>query len=173
LSEPFIAEVKIFAGNFAPRGYAFCDGQLLPIAQNTALFALIGTTYGGDGRTTLGLPNLQGRAALHPGNGPGLTSRRWGETGGAPTATITQAQLGSHTHSLIGSGVDGPEVSPAGNTLAQNAGGAPQYNASPDTDMATGAVASTGGAGAPHDNMHPYLVLNFIIALTGLFPSRS
>ena len=98
MSEPFLAEIRIFAGNFAPRGWAFCNGQLLPIAQNTALFSLIGTTYGGDGRTTTGLPNLQGRAPMHPGRGPGLTARRLGESGGAETVTLSESQMPSHTH---------------------------------------------------------------------------
>ena len=100
MSEPFIAEIRIFAGNFAPRSWAFCNGQLLPIAQNTALFSLIGTTYGGDGRTTTALPNLQGKAPMHPGRGPGLTVRQLGQTGGSETVSLTEAQMPSHNHSL-------------------------------------------------------------------------
>ena len=102
MSEPFIAEIKIFAGNFAPRGYAFCDGQLLQIAQNTALFSLVGTTYGGDGRVTFGIPDLQGRAPMHPGNGPGLTSRRLGNRAGVERVILTEAQMAAHTHSVRG-----------------------------------------------------------------------
>ena len=106
MSEPVIAEIRIFAGNFAPRNWAFCNGQLLPIAQNTTLFSLIGTTYGGDGRTTTALPNLQGRAPMHPGRGPGLTTRRLGESGGSETTTLTEAQMPSHTHGLMGAAED-------------------------------------------------------------------
>lgn len=112
MSEPFIAEIRIFAGNFAPRGWAFCDGQLLPIAQNTALFSLIGTTYGGDGRTTTALPNLQGRAPMHPGRGPGLTSRRLGQKGGVETVTLTEAQMSSHNHTLVELSVGAVPASP-------------------------------------------------------------
>jgi len=115
VSEPFIAEIRIFAGNFAPRGWAFCNGQLLPISQNTALFSLIGTTYGGDGRTTTALPNLQGRAPMHAGNGPGLTSRRLGERAGTTTVTLSEAQMPNHTHAMHGSEnefdtADGPQA---------------------------------------------------------------
>ena len=108
MSEPFIAEVKIFAGNFAPRGYAFCSGALLPISQNTALFSLIGTIYGGDGRTTTGLPTLRGRAAMHPGRGPGLTSRRLGEKSGVDTVTLIDNQMANHTHTMTASGYTAP-----------------------------------------------------------------
>lgn len=113
MSEPFIAEVRIVACNFAPRGWAFCDGQLLPIAQNTALFSLIGTIYGGDGRTTCALPNIQGRVVMGPGNGPGLTSRQVGETGGAETVTLNQAQIPSHSHSIQGLALPASQSTPA------------------------------------------------------------
>ncbi|MBW2273775.1 MAG: phage tail protein [Deltaproteobacteria bacterium] len=169
MSEPFIAEIKIFAGNFAPRGWAFCDGQLLPVSQNTALFSLIGTTYGGDGRTTTALPNMQGRAPMHPGRGPGLTSRRLGEKVGAKTATLTSAQMPSHSHAPQGF----PTAEAANPTNTRGMGAAPMY-ASPGTlvDMAPGMVGSTGGNQA-HDNIQPYLTMSFIIALVGLYPSRS
>lgn len=172
MSEPFVAEIRIFAGNFAPRGWAFCDGQLLPIAQNTALFSLIGTTYGGDGRTTTGLPNLKGRAPMHPGPGPGLTSRRLGQKGGTETETLTTAQLPQHTHNLMGINAPGTTYAATGASgLARSAGGnAYQSNAS-NTDLHVDALTDTGG-GQAHTNMQPYLVMNFIIALVGTYPSR-
>lgn len=167
MSEPFIAEVKIFAGNFAPRGFAFCDGQLLPIAQNTALFSLIGTTYGGDGRTTTGLPNMQNRLPMHPGNGPGLTQRRLGERAGVNSVTLTAAQSASHDHSVTGSEGAPNTDSPAGAYPAM----ASIYNEGGSV-VAMGTTASIGG-GQAHNNDQPYQVLNFIIALVGVFPSRS
>ncbi len=177
MSEPFLAEIKIFAGNFAPRGWAFCDGQLLPIAQNTALFSLIGTTYGGDGRTTTALPNLKGRAPMHPGRGPGLTARRLGEKGGVETATLTEAQIPNHTHTLRGN-TNPATVFAADATmaLARSVGGN-AYNSeaaatAPRVAMANGSLEPTGG-GQAHNNMQPFLTLNFIIALVGLYPSRS
>lgn len=188
MSEPFIAEIKIFGGNFAPRGYAFCNGQLLPIAQNTALFALIGMTYGGDGRTTTGLPNLQGRLPMHPGRGPGLTDRRLGERGGSEAATLAGAQVAAHSHAAGSTG--NPAAVPAKCSSARANHGfeggylagaldAPRYSASaPDVALQTdsgdlrAATVNTGN-GQPHQNMPPYLAVNFIIALQGLFPSRS
>jgi microcystin-dependent protein len=172
MSEPFIAEIRIFAGNFAPRGWAFCNGQLLPIAQNTALFSLIGTTYGGDGRTTMGLPNLQGRAPMHPGTGPGLTTRRLGESVGAPTVTLNTQEMPNHTHAVLGQGPANTN-SPSGAAPATN----PTVNqyktgATNLVNAAPGAVGNDGG-GQPHDNLQPYLALNFIIALVGLYPQRS
>ena len=172
MSEPFIAEVRIFAGNFAPRGWAFCNGQLLPIAQNTALFSLIGTTYGGDGRTTTALPDLQGRAPMHPGNGPGLTPRRLGERSGTPSVTLSAAQMPQHTHTLRGNSAAADIGTPSGAQLADTA---PFSNYGPLRDaenLAPEAVANTGG-GQAHNNLQPFLGLNFIIALVGLFPSRS
>ena len=169
MSEPFIAEVKIFAGNFAPRGWATCDGQLLPIAQNTALFSLIGTIYGGDGRTTTALPNIQGRAVMHPGRGPGLTSRRLGERAGTTTETLLQTQMPAHGHPLVGH-TDALDANPS---ATRGLGGASWY-ATPGTvvDMAPNIVDSSG-TGDPHTNIQPYLTLLFIIALVGQFPSRN
>jgi microcystin-dependent protein len=174
MSEPFIAEVKIFAGNFAPRGWAFCNGQLLPISQNTALFSLIGTTYGGDGRTTTALPNLQGRAVMHPGRGPGLTSRRLGQTGGTETVTLSEAQMASHTHAAQGSTNPGNQRTPVGNAVATGGGRGVNFYAS-STSTPTGTLEKLGNAGASqaHNNMQPFLTLNYIIALVGLYPSRS
>ena len=118
MSEPFVAEIRIVGFNFAPRGWAFCDGQLLPISQNTALFSLIGTTYGGDGRTTTALPNLKGRLPMHPGRGPGLTARRLGQRGGTEMVTLSEAQMPNHTHTLIGQGEDGNSTNPNGRQIA-------------------------------------------------------
>ena len=175
MSEPFIAEIRIFAGNFAIRGWAFCNGQLLPISQNTALFSLVGTTYGGDGRTTFGLPNLQGRAPMHPGSGPGLTTRRLGERGGFTTATPTEAQMAAHTHdstSREASDEDADTSSPAGNYLAKTAGSSARIYRDRGTQVAMADTSAVGG-GQAHENRQPYLGLYFIIALTGLYPSRN
>lgn len=170
MSEPFIAEIRIFAGNFAPRGWAFCNGQLLPISQNTALFSLIGTTYGGDGRTTTALPNLQGRAPMHPGRGPGLTDRRLGERGGVETVTLSEAQMPNHTHTMVGSEERGDNNTPVANFLSA---GTDQYLSSTDgSNMAAASVPNAGG-NQPHNNLQPFLAINFIIALVGLYPSRS
>ena len=176
MSEPFVAEIRIFAGNFAPRGWAFCDGQLLPIAQNTALFSLIGTTYGGDGRTTTALPNLQGRAPMHPGRGPGLTARRLGQKVGAETVTLSEAQIPSHSHTLR---VEDPSAGAPGgptnqSTLSRSFNAlAYQTNTSASlVDMASETLSTTGG-GQAHTNLQPFLTLNFIIALVGTYPSRS
>ncbi len=177
MSEPFTAEVRIFAGNFAPRGWAFCNGQLLPVSQNTALFSLIGTTYGGDGRTTTALPNIQGRAVMHPGRGPGLTSRRLGQRGGVEQVTLTEAQMPNHRHGVASvprsQFVQGNSLDPVGNYLSGPVSGN-QYAATQTADapFADQAVTNTGGS-QPHNNMQPFLVMNFIIALVGLYPSRS
>jgi len=174
MSEPFIAEIRIFAGNFAPRSWAFCDGQLLPISQNTALFSLIGTTYGGDGRSTTALPNLQGRAPMHPGRGPGLTARRLGERVGVETVTLTEAQIPSHSHTARAESASGSTDTPS-NTAAIAATGFDSLYQSDTTDnlvdLASETLSTTGG-GQAHTNIQPLLTLNFIIALQGLYPSR-
>lgn len=174
MSDPFIAEIRIFAGNFAPRNWAFCNGQLLPISQNTALFSLIGTTYGGDGRTTTALPNLQGRAPMHPGRGPGLTNRRLGERAGVTTATLTEAQMPNHNHNLVASPNPAEDPGPAGNSFARSVGGTAYQSDTTNNLVALDAdtMPSVGGLGA-HNNHQPYLGLNFIIALQGTYPSRS
>ena len=174
-SDPFIGEIRIFAGNFAPRGWAFCEGQLLPIAQNTALFSLVGTMYGGDGRTTFGLPDLKGRFALNSGNGPGLTPRSQGSRGGAETHTLNGPELPSHAHSVNLTACDeaGTSASPAGNMLAVSESGFAGFdNGSTDVAMAEDAVRITA-SGTAHENMPPYLGVNYIIALVGIFPSRN
>lgn len=174
MSEPFIAEIRIFAGNFAPRSWAFCDGQLLPVSQNTALFSLIGTTYGGDGRSTMGLPDLQGRAPMHPGRGPGLTSRRLGEKVGVTTVTLTEAQIPSHSHTVRATNGSGGVPGPSSSTSFSSSGLDSLYHTDTQTnqvDMAMETLSATGGSQS-HDNVQPYLTLNFIIALQGLYPSR-
>ncbi|RMH16215.1 MAG: phage tail protein [Acidobacteria bacterium] len=174
MSEPFLAEIRIFAGNFAPRGWAFCNGQLLPIAQNTALFSLIGTTYGGDGRTTTALPNLKGRAPMHPGRGPGLTARRLGQRGGTESITLTEAQMPSHTHTVRASAVPGNNLEPVGHWISRGAPPTPLNVFAPPSStvpMNAGIVGNAGGS-QPHNNMQPFLAMNFIIALVGLYPSR-
>ena len=176
MSEPFIAEIRIFAGNFAPRGWAFCDGQLLPVSQNTALFSLIGTTYGGDGRTTTALPNLQGRAPMHPGRGPGLTARRLGEKVGVETVTLSEAQIPSHSHTArAASAIGNVGLGPGTTNSMGGAGGGSAYQANISAnlvDLASSTLSTTGGSQS-HTNVQPYLTLNFIIALQGLYPSRS
>lgn len=179
MSEPFIAEIRIFAGNFAPRGWAFCNGQLLPISQNTALFSLIGTTYGGDGRTTTALPDLQGRAAMHPGRGPGLTDRRLGQRGGESTVTLTEEQIPNHNHSLVADnnpgnfGGGGPDTAnPEGHHLA-NTTSTGQFYADGSSNLTAMNDSSTTGGSQAHNNLQPLIAINFIIALVGLYPSRS
>ncbi len=173
MSEPFIAEIRIFAGNFAPRGWAFCNGQLLPISQNTALFSLIGTTYGGDGRTTTALPDLQGKAPMHPGTGPGLTTRRLGERGGSTTVTLTEAQMPAHTHTPRGTTGPNNNENPGYMSWGQHS----EDNAYRDAQalnvkMSANALSPSGGSQV-HNNRQPFLTLNFIIALVGLYPSRN
>jgi microcystin-dependent protein len=173
MSEPFIAEIRIFASNFAPRNWAFCNGQLLPIAQNTALFSLVGTTYGGDGRTTFGLPNLQGRAPMHPGRGPGLTDRRLGQNSGVESVSVTEAQIATHSHTARGSDNAAVAGAPDNNYVARGGGRGVNSYLNEDTSAGpTKELLPTGG-GLPHNNMQPYLAMNFIIALQGLYPSRS
>lgn len=172
MSEPFIAEIRIFAGTFAPLGWAFCNGQLLPIAQNTALFSLIGTTYGGDGRSTTALPNMAGRAAMHPGRGPGLTARRLGERGGTETVSLSTSQMPSHSHSLLVSSIRADETAPSQNVTLGRASSLAYAGGQANSTMSDQTV-STAGGDQPHNNMQPLLAMNFIIALRGLYPSRS
>lgn len=172
MSEPFLAEVRIFAGNFAPRGWAFCNGQLLPISQNTALFSLIGTTYGGDGRTTTALPDLQGRAPMHPGRGPGLTSRRLGQEGGVETVTLTNLQIANHTHQMQGTPRPADNDDPAADKYLGQVSGQTMYDAATGlVEMSPDTISKVGTGGA-HNNLQPFLSMYFIIALVGLYPSR-
>jgi microcystin-dependent protein len=173
MADPFVAEIRIFPFNFAPKGWAFCNGQLLPLSQNTALFSLLGTTYGGDGKSTFALPNLQGSAPMHPHQGPGLSNHDLGETGGSQTVTLLQTEIPAHSHTMMAAAQDpataklvNPQASFAisqGGGLYQNTGGA---------QLAPEAATPTGG-GLPHNNLQPSLTLNFNIALQGVFPPRS
>jgi len=175
MADPFIAEVRIFPFNFAPTGWAFCNGQLLPISQNTALFSLLGTTYGGDGRTNFALPNLQGSVPMHPGQGPGLSQHDLGETGGVQTVTLLESEIPSHNHTVgaQNSPLGGVAVPSAGTTLNRPASGNLFFAGSPtQVAMQSDAIQASGG-GQPHNNMQPYLTLNFCIALQGVFPPRS
>ena len=170
MSEPFLAEIRLFPGNFAPTGWALCNGQLFPIAQNTALFSLLGTYYGGDGRTNFGLPNLQGCAPMHQGSGPALTPRDLGDTGGSEQTTLTVAQLAAHGHQMAAVASADQSNPDSGHSL----GNAALYQ-TPGTFVTMGAEAlgPSSGGGGPHNNMQPYLALNFIIALQGIYPARS
>ena len=176
MSEPFIAEVKIFAGNFAPRGYAFCDGQLLQIAQNTALFSLVGTIYGGDGRTTPQLPNLKDRIPIHPGQGPGLPRYTLGERGGQATHALTAAENPNHNHQLFGSSDETDEEGEqnVANNLTGTTDQSTKFyrNTGTSVNMAAEAIVAEGGSQA-HENRQPFQGLIYIIALTGTYPSRS
>jgi microcystin-dependent protein len=174
MSSPFLAEIRIFTGNFAPVGWATCDGQVMPISQNTALFSLLGTTYGGNGTTNFALPNLQGAAPLNAGQGPGLTLRNQGESGGEQSVTLLGTEMPAHSHTAqayAGAGGQGP----AGNSWSDpNERGIGAYAPSSGSNVAMNPMSlSASGGGLPHNNMMPYLCLTFIIALQGIFPARS
>ena len=168
MADQFISEIRIFAGNYPPAGWAFCNGQLLLISQHQILFKLIGTTYGGNGTTNFAVPNLGGRVPMHFGTGPGLTPRVRGETGGAEEVTLTSQQIPSHTHSLIASTAAGNATNPQNNLIADGPAFA-YLEAAPDTQLAPVAAAPVGGS-QPHENRMPYTVVSFIIALTGVIP---
>ncbi len=180
MSDQFVAEIRIFPFNFPPTGWAFCDGQLLPISQNTALFSLLGTVYGGDGKVTFGLPDMQGNAPMQPGQGQGLSDRVLGEMSGVDNITLLQSEIPVHTHILQGADSDATAVNPAGQLPAMgkwDSGtsfgivGAYSGTTPPNAQMAFQALSPFGG-GLPHNNMQPYLTLNFCIALQGIFPQR-
>jgi microcystin-dependent protein len=180
MSDQFVAEVRIFPFNFAPTGWATCDGQLMPISQNTALFSLLGTTYGGDGKSTFALPNLQGSAPMQPGQGQGLSLRDLGEMSGTDNITLLTSEIPVHTHTVQVSNQTATAATPTGNVPARIAfstgtqsGSGVAYSANtPTVLMAPEALAATG-ASQPHNNLQPYLVLTFCIALQGIFPPRS
>lgn len=172
MATPFIAEIVMFAGNFAPRNWAFCQGQILSIAQNTALFSLLGTTYGGNGQTTFALPDLRGRVPIHPGQGPGLSTYVLGEQGGTENVTLLTTQIPAHNHTAVTRANSGAanDTSPIGNFLADGN----QYNSASNAQMnATGVTIGNTGGSQPHTNIQPYTCINYIIALFGIFPSRN
>ena len=176
MADPFVAEIRIFPFNFAPTGWAFCDGQLLPISQNTALFSLLGTTYGGDGKSTFALPDLQGNAAMHPGQGPGLSLHDLGEIGGSESVTLLVSEIPAHAHA-VGRALNdaGNSISPANSVWAQSAAGrgaAALYKDGAPTAPVQLQSLNIAGGSLPHNNMQPYLTLNFCIALQGVFPAR-
>jgi microcystin-dependent protein len=174
MANPFVAEIRIFPFNFPPKGWAFCDGQLLPLSQNTALFSLLGTTYGGDGKSNFALPNLQGSSPLHQGQGPGLSEYFLGESGGSDTVTLLQGEMAMHGHNLIGdvaqanTSTPGPSASYARSTP----GNAYKNTTTSLTPMSVNAIAPAGGD-QPHNNLMPYLTLNFCIAMQGVYPPRT
>jgi microcystin-dependent protein len=173
MADPFVAEIRIFPFNFAPRGWAWCDGQLLPLSQNTALFSLLGTTYGGNGMSNFALPDLQGRAPMHPGQGPGLSLHDLGETSGSETVTLLESEIPSHSHSMMAVSQPGDLADPSTHSLARVSTGNP-FQTVTNTNivpMASGLIAPTGGD-QPHNNMMPYLTFYFCIALQGVFPPR-
>lgn len=172
MADPFVAEIRIFPFNFAPRGWAWCDGQLLPLSQNTALFSLLGTTYGGNGKSNFALPDLQGRAAMQPGQGPGLSLHDLGETGGSETVTLLESEIPAHSHAVQASQADGLERSPAGQQFATGIGISNYAAPGTNTMLNPNALAPAGGD-QPHNNMMPYLTFYFCIALQGVFPPRT
>lgn len=171
MSEPFYGEIRMFGGNFAPRGWAKCDGQLLAISQNDALFSLLGTFYGGDGRTTFGLPDLRGRIPIHNGSGPGLSTRRLGEKGGVEQVVLTPAELPPHGHDLQASKQSATSASAADNVFARSVGDV--YTPDLDPMPLHANVISMAGGSQPHGNVMPFTCVTFIIALIGIYPSRS
>jgi microcystin-dependent protein len=170
MSDPFVAEIRIVPFNFAPRGWAFCNGQILPISQNTALFSLLGTNYGGDGRTSFALPDLQGRAPMFYGQGPGLSLHDLGESAGSETVTLIQTEMPAHQHQAFQSGVDADTPTPNNASWAGSEFGDSLRTPATGTFGAT--ALAIAGNGLPHNNMQPYLTLNFIIAMQGVFPPR-
>jgi microcystin-dependent protein len=167
MAQPYVGEIRMFAGNFAPAGWMFCEGQLLPISENDVLFTLIGTTYGGDGESTFALPDLRGRIPLHQGNGSVLA-----DTGGAETVTLTVSQIPAHAHPLLASTGPGNANTPGGNVTGESAAVKIYYADQPTVNLAPAAIGSVGGS-QPHSNFQPFLCINFIISLFGIFPSQN
>ena len=174
MADPFVAEIRIFPFNFAPRGWAWCDGQLLPLSQNTALFSLLGTTYGGNGKSNFALPDLQGRAPMHPGQGPGLSLHDLGETGGSETVSLLESEIPSHSHALRCASDDGDLKAPTSNrVLGRSTNGFLYQNSTSGAQLMSGDALAPAGGDAPHNNMQPYLTFYFNIALQGVFPPRT
>ena len=173
MADPFVAEIRIFPFNFAPKGWAWCDGQLLPLSQNTALFSLLGTTYGGDGKSNFALPDLQGRAAMHPGQGPGLSLHDLGETGGSETVTLLESEIPAHAHVMRAVSQPGDLADPIGRSIARASSGNPFQTVTNSNvvQKAPEALAPAGGD-QPHNNLMPFLTFYFCIALQGVFPPR-
>jgi microcystin-dependent protein len=172
MADPFVAEIRIFPFNFAPKGWAWCDGQLMPISQNTALFSLLGTTYGGNGKSNFALPDLQGRSPMHPGQGPGLSLHDLGEQGGSDTVTLLESEIPSHTHPLRAFNDVGEDRIPGpSEAMARSTGGLLYASPASLVPLSDSALAPAGGS-APHNNLQPYLTFYFCIALQGVFPPR-
>ena len=169
MADPFVAEIRIFPFNFAPRGWAWCDGQLLPISQNTALFSLLGTTYGGNGMSNFALPDLQGRSPMHWGQGPGLSLRDLGETGGSQTVTLLESEIPAHAHTVNASLDDDDSTLPGGNALGQLS---TVYTTPAALANMNASTLAPAGGDQPHNNMQPYLTFYFAIAMQGVFPPR-
>jgi len=173
MSDPYVGEIRMFGGSFAPAGWAMCQGQLMAISQNDTLFNLIGTTYGGDGQSTFGLPNLAGRAPVHQGQGPGITQNYTiGEAAGVESVTVTTQQMPTHTHALIASQDPANAITGANGILATPPQLSAYFTSAPDTALNNATVQPVGGS-QPHENMQPYLVITFIISLFGIFPSQT
>jgi microcystin-dependent protein len=173
MANPFVAEIRIFPFNFPPKGWAFCNGQLMPISQNTALFSLLGTTYGGDGKSNFALPNMQGSAPMHPGQGPGLSLHDLGETGGSDTVSLLESEMPAHTHGWTASNQAGTDQSPINEMFAGEVGGIAMYAAPASIAQLNPYELTPVGGNQPHNNLMPYLTLNFCIALQGVFPPRT
>ena len=172
MASPFVAEIRIFPFNFAPKGWAWCDGQLLPLSQNTALFSLLGTTYGGNGKSNFALPDLQGNAPMHPGQGPGLSLHDLGETGGSETVTLLESEIPAHAHVLRASVDDADVAIPTPARILAKASANMYLVGNQNTAMAPEGLAPAGGD-QPHNNLQPYLTFYFCIALQGVFPPRT
>lgn len=172
MAQPYVGEIRMFAGNFAPAGWMFCEGQLLPISEYETLFNLIGTTYGGDGQSTFALPDLRGRVPIHQGQGPGLSARALAETGGVEQVTLTASQIPSHSHPFLATGDIGAGTSPSAAVLAQSPNIKMYTGSTPAALLHPAAVSSVGGS-QPHTNFQPYLCVDFIISLFGIFPSAT
>lgn len=172
MSNPYIGEIRMFGGNFAPAGWHFCDGSTMPISENDALFTLLGTTYGGDGQETFGLPDLRGRVPIHQGQGGGLQNYQIGESAGTETVTLTTNQIPLHSHALIGSADIGTDPAPSNDVLATSTIVKPYVGVAPDATMPQATITPSGGS-QPHENTMPFLCVNFIISLYGRFPTQS